>query len=111
MDTIARPTLGPSLMALVSPDDLKTLADAGWDFDRNSSGYPSFTRGDLVLTLYAGLNDHWYIGFSSDEGVVGSGPTIFDAMANAVEVAEQQVVRFREELANLTPSAASKESP
>ena len=106
-----RPTFGPALMALVSTEDLKTLADAGWAFIRYSSGYPSFERGDLVLTLYAGLNDQWYIGFSSDEGVVGSGPTIFDAMANAVEVAEQQVVRFREELANLTPSAASKESP
>lgn len=111
MDTIARPTLGPSLMALVSPDDLKTLADAGWDFDRNSSGYPSFTRGDLVLTFYAQMNNEWAVRFYFDEDEVGFSPTISGAIANAVERAEQRITRFREELANLSPSAAPKESP
>ena len=111
MEPTVRPTFGPALMALVSPDDLRTLSDAGWDFDRNSSGYPSFTRGDLVLTFYAQMNNEWAVRFYFDEGESGFSPTISGAIANAVELAEQRIARFREELANLTPSAAPKESP
>ena len=102
MEPTVRPTFGPALMALVSPDDLRTLSDAGWDFDRNSSGYPSFTRGDLVLTFYAQMNNEWAVRFYFDEGESGFSPTISGAIAKGV---------FEKMMASFVGSSRNMKSP
>lgn len=96
-----RPTFGPDLLALVPTDDLPTLAAAGWTFDEYSSGYPSFRRGGMVLTFYAGINDEWSLRWDSSEDECGSGATIREALADAINTAECFAAGFRDELGRL----------
>lgn len=103
---INRPTPGPALLALVPPDDLPALAAAGWTFDEYSSGYPSFRRGDMVLTFYAGINDEWSLRFDSSDDECGSGSTIHEALADAINNAEYRAAGFRDELGRLAPGGA-----
>lgn len=103
-----RPAFGPDpdLLALVPHGDLTTLTAAGWTFDEYSSGYPSFRRGDMVLTFYAGINDEWSVSFDSSEDECGSGSTIREALADAINNAEYRAAGFRDELGRLARGGA-----